>query len=116
MTSKLKRGRSVSLVPDNIPSKPLKRQAETGPLLSGSGKHSQEESIPSRMVVALEGGKRLQNIVQTKEERQRSDCWNPPLDSDSSSEQAFPHTERSPDGQAEGGKIFPDVKQATEKG
>jgi len=110
MPGRPKRGHSVSVVPDDISSKSPKRHAETVALLSGSGKHSQEESKSTRIVVGSEGGKRLQNIGQTRKEGQRADFWNPPLDPDSPGEQVVPHTEGSPDRQAEGGKRLQNIK------
>ena len=62
-----KRGFSYSFMSDDIASKPPKRHAETGALLSGSCRHSQEESKSSRTVVGSEGAKRFQNMGQTSE-------------------------------------------------
>jgi len=115
MPGRPRRRRSVSLVQDYISSKFPKRHAETGALLSRSGKHSQEESKTSRMMLGWEGRKRLQNIRQTREKRQRADFWNPLLDPDSPSVQAVLHSAGSPNGQAEGSKRRQNIKQATKK-
>jgi len=62
-----KRGRSVSLVLEDIPSKSPKRHAETSALLSGCLSHSEPGSRSSRLDMEPEGGKRLQNIKPRRE-------------------------------------------------
>jgi len=90
-----KRGRFVSLVLEDIPSKFPKRYAETSALLSGCLSHSEAGSRSSRPDVEPEGGKRLQNIKERREKIQSSDFWNPALDPDTPGEQAVPHSEGS---------------------
>jgi len=85
-----KRGRSVSLVLEDAPSKSPKQHAETRALLSGCLSHSEAGSRCCRPDVEPEGDKRRQNIKQRREKVQSSDFWNPPLDPDAPGEKAVP--------------------------